>query len=42
MPEGERDGLFDADEECPWDCDLSAMGEADLADFLDDEEEDDE
>lgn len=38
MPEDERSGLFDADEEYGWDCDLDAPGESDVADLLDDEE----
>ena len=37
MPE--RDGLYDPDEEFAWDCDLTGMGESDLADLLDDGED---
>lgn len=39
MPEDARDGLFDPDEEFPWDCDLTAPGESELADLLDDGED---
>lgn len=42
MPEDERSGLYDADEEVPWDCDLDAPGESELADLLDEGEEDDD
>lgn len=40
MPEDARDGLYDADEECAWDCDLFAPGECEVADLLDDEGDD--
>ena len=40
MPEDTRDGLYDADEEYPWDCDLTAAGESDTADLLTEDEDD--
>ena len=36
MPEESRDCAFDPDEEFPWDPDLFAAGESDVADMLDD------
>lgn len=36
MPEDARDCSYDADEEYPWDADLSAPGESAVADLLDD------
>lgn len=39
MPEETRDGLYDRDEEYAWDCDLTAPGESDVADLLDEGEE---
>lgn len=39
MPEDSRDAAFDSDEEYPWDCDLDAPGESDVADLLDEEGE---
>lgn len=35
MPEDARDGLFDPDEEFPWDPGLSDAGESEMADRLD-------
>ncbi len=39
MPEEVRDGLYDPDEDFPWDPDLQGPGESDVADLLDDGEE---
>ena len=39
MPEDSRDTNYDPDEEYAWDCDLTAPGEADVADLLDDGDE---
>lgn len=41
MPEEERDGSFDSDEEYPWDCDLTAPGEADVHDLVSEDTETD-
>lgn len=40
MPEDSRSGLFDPDEEFPWDPGLSDKGEAEMADELDEGEDD--
>lgn len=39
MPEAERE-CFDEEDFVPWDCDLQAPGESDVADLLDDGEDD--
>lgn len=38
MPD-DRDVSYDPEEEFPWDCDLQASGESEVADLLDDGED---
>ena len=40
MPEDQRDVTYDPDEEFAWDCDLTAAGESETADLLDEGEDD--
>ena len=40
MPEGERDGAYDPEEDFPWDPDLTAAGESDTADLLNEDDDD--
>lgn len=38
-PDDERSGLYDPDEEFPWDCDLDTAGEDEVQDDLLEEDE---
>lgn len=40
MPEDERSGLYDHDEEFAWDADLQAPSESEVADLLEEGDDD--